>query len=93
MKTRTVLSTLVLASTLLGFNAAAQADDGLGQRVATGVGRVIAAQGNAALVQIREELRETVENRLAPYLPAQDVSSSAAAGAARGESASAAAPL
>ncbi|MEW6168146.1 MAG: hypothetical protein AB1651_10675 [Pseudomonadota bacterium] len=93
MKTRTVLSTLVLASALLGFNAAARADDGLGQRVATGVGRVIAAQGNAALQQIREELRETLEDRLAPYLPVQDVGGSAAAGTASGDAASTPAPL
>lgn len=67
---------VVAAAGLLGLSSAASADEGLAQRVATGVGRVIAAQGNAALMQIREELGQTIEKTIQPWLPAQDVQAS-----------------
>lgn len=69
------LSVLVAAG-LMGLSNVASADDGLAQRVATGVGRVIAAQGNTALVQIREELGHTIEKTIQPWLPVQDVQAS-----------------
>ncbi|MFA5937915.1 MAG: hypothetical protein WC809_01055 [Sinimarinibacterium sp.] len=75
---RKSLSVLVAAS-LLGFSSIASADGSLSQRVATGVGRVIAAQGNAALDQIREELGQTIEKTIQPWLPTQDVQASNAA--------------
>ena len=66
--TRKTLSTLAVLTALLGTGAA-QADDSLTQRVVTGVGQVIAAQGNAALTQIRVELGQTIEQALKPLLP------------------------
>lgn len=70
--TRKTLSTVAILTALLGFQGAAHANDSLTQRVVTGVGQVIAAQGNAALVQIRSELGETIENALKPVLPAPE---------------------
>ena len=75
--TRKSLSTFALAAALMGVHAGAQAKDGITQRIATGVGRVIAAQGNAALLQIRDELRERLEQDIEPLLP-EDVAAPAA---------------
>ena len=89
---KTHMKTLhVLAATgLLGLSSVASADEGLAQRVATGVGRVIAAQGNAALEQIREELGQTIEKTIQPWLPTQDVQASNATQPAATPSATAA---
>jgi hypothetical protein len=66
---RSTLSALALAT--LAFAATpAQADDGIAVRVATGVGRVIASQGNAALITIREEIKAKLVDSLSPFLPA-----------------------
>lgn len=68
--TQKTLRTLVLGTALIGASVTAQADDNfLTQRVATGVGRIIAAQGNAALNQIREELREVLNRSVEPLPP------------------------
>lgn len=77
--TRKTLSTAAILTALLGFQGAAHAQDSLTQRVVTGVGHVIAAQGNAALVQIRNELGETIEQALKPLLPAPDANVTAEA--------------
>ncbi|HEX4896151.1 MAG TPA: hypothetical protein VFV11_07460 [Solimonas sp.] len=70
--TRNTLRGLAVAS-LLAASFGAQASDSLAQRVATGVGRVIAAQGNAALIQIREDFRaqlpDALRETLEPVLP------------------------
>lgn len=79
--TRKTLSTLAVLTALLGTGAA-QADDSLTQRVVTGVGQVIAAQGNAALTQIRVELGQTIEQALKPLLPAPEANSVATEGTA-----------
>ncbi len=76
--TRKTLSTLAVLTALVGFQGAAHADDSLTQRVVTGVGHVIAAQGNAALTQIRTELGQTIEQALKPLLPTPDASTVAA---------------
>lgn len=70
--TRKTLSTVAVLTALMGFQGAAHADDSLTQRVVTGVGQVIAAQGNAALAQIRSELGETIEQAIKPLLPAPE---------------------
>ncbi|MEQ1439943.1 hypothetical protein AAG565_11300 [Fontimonas sp. SYSU GA230001] len=75
---KNVLRAAALAA-LLGFSGLAAADDGLTQRVATGVGRVIAAQGNAALTLIREELDQTIQKTIQPWLPTPDVQASTTA--------------
>ncbi|MDP9140964.1 MAG: hypothetical protein M3O62_09255 [Pseudomonadota bacterium] len=77
--TRKTLSTAAILTALLGFQGAAHAQDSLTQRVVTGVGHVIAAQGNAALVQIRAELGETIEQALKPLLPTPDANVTAEA--------------
>lgn len=59
-----------LALSLAAFTGpAAAAQDSLPARAATAVGLAIASQGNAALVQIREELKDTLLEQLRPYLP------------------------
>lgn len=70
--TRKTLSTVAVLTALMGFQGAAHANDSLTQRVVTGVGQAIAAQGNAALIQIRSELSDTIENALKPILPAPE---------------------
>lgn len=70
---RNAARSLLLAG-LLGASLTAQASDSLAQRVATGVGRVIATQGNAALVEIREEFKdrlpELLREAIKPAAPA-----------------------
>jgi hypothetical protein len=71
--TRSMFSALALAA-LLAASVPAQADEGIAVRVATGVGRVIAAQGNAALATIRAEIKDTVKDTLQQFLPADSKS-------------------
>lgn len=66
--TQKTLTTLAIAGLLMGMSGTAAADE-LGQRAATGVGQVIAAQGNAALEQIRRELQQRIEQTLQPLTP------------------------
>jgi hypothetical protein len=66
-KTRTAVALIALACAASAAPAAA--DDSLPQLAVSAVGAAIAAQGNAALVQIRAELRERLLETLAPYLP------------------------
>jgi len=54
---------------LAGLAFPATADDSLTDRAASAVGHYIAAQGNAALVQIREELTRDLARQIRPYLP------------------------
>lgn len=63
---------LMMAALSLGSCLSASAQDPLLTRAATGVGKLIAAQGNAALLEIREELRKDLLNRLRPAVPAPD---------------------
>lgn len=58
-----------LALSLAALTGPAAAQDSLPARAATAVGHAIASQGNAALVQIREELKDTLLEQLRPYLP------------------------
>jgi hypothetical protein len=48
----------------------AHADEGLAARAVSALGTAIASQGNAALLQIRAELREKLLDSLRPQLPA-----------------------
>jgi hypothetical protein len=48
----------------------AHADDGMAARAVSALGAAIASQGNAALLQIRAELRERLLESLRPQLPA-----------------------
>ncbi|SFF33368.1 hypothetical protein SAMN04488120_102237 [Fontimonas thermophila] len=71
------LYTLVMTATLVS-PAMAVAGDGTTPSVVTGIGRIIAAQGNAALLQIRHELREELERTLRSWWSPQDVSAPSA---------------
>lgn len=73
MLKRNTLKAALAATALLGISATAQADDSLTHRVATGVGQVIAAQGNAALIQIREELQQRLIETVSPLLPSPEL--------------------
>lgn len=61
------------AALVLSFAAfagpAAAAEESLSTRAVSAVGAMIANQGNAALVQIRQELEDTLLEQLRPYLP------------------------
>jgi hypothetical protein len=72
---RTIFASFALAATLLA-SVPARADEGLAVRVATGVGQLIAAQGNAALVTIREEFSQQLAETIKPFLPAPEQTSS-----------------
>lgn len=67
MSSRSALSALIIASSLL-LSPAASAQDPL-TRAATGVGKIIAAQGNAALLEIRQEFQKDLLERLRPTVP------------------------
>jgi hypothetical protein len=71
MINRRPLAQVVLAIALIGGSAGAQAADSVGGRVANGLGRWIAAQGNAALNELREDLKRDLSQRLQPLLPEQ----------------------
>jgi hypothetical protein len=63
--------TVGLTVGLAAFSTGATAADAdIGSRIATGVGQVIAAQGNAALMLIRDELGETLQQTVDTFLPA-----------------------
>lgn len=72
MINRRPLAQAVLVIALIGGSAGAQAADGMSNRVASGLGRWIAAQGNAALNELREDLKRDLSERLQPLLPAGD---------------------
>ena len=65
-------STQIFAALALSLaaTAPAHADDGLALRIAMSAGSAIAAQGNAALAAIRQDIKDTVIEQLKPFLPA-----------------------
>jgi len=83
--TKFILAAAALA--LCTFTGTAAANDNLPTRAASALGAAIASQGNAALVQIRQELKESALEAIKPFLPepkkAQDPEQPAEAPAAR----------
>lgn len=84
--TRPTATQMMATALLAGASFASQAADIGGVRIATGVGYWIAAQGNAALREIRHDLQKDLADRLQPLLPAPaesraDESAPAASGA------------
>jgi hypothetical protein len=69
MNHRRHITAATLALALLGTAAPALAADSLTTRVALGLGNAIAAQGNAAFQQIRNDLREELSERFHSLLP------------------------
>lgn len=68
-KFKTQIAATLAALSFAAAAAPAAAAESLPARAATALGYVIAVQGDAALAQIREELKETVVQTVAPYLP------------------------
>lgn len=64
----TLLLTTALVMASAGLHAQETTPDAVDRN--TGIGKVIAAQGNAALEAIRDELGETLLTRLEPAYPA-----------------------
>ena len=67
---RTALAAAALALCAVTGNAAAADRTELVTTMMTAAGHAIAAQGNAALVQIRKELKQSALASIKPYLPA-----------------------
>ncbi len=68
MTTRPVLRALA-ALVLIGASVNAQARDGVAGELAAGAGRWIAAQGNAVLAQLQDDLRQHLHDQIQPFLP------------------------
>ena len=71
-----ILMSSLLALALLGATGPAAAAESAGTRAATAVGHWVAAQGNAALRDIRDDLRKRLADALKPQLPAPTADSS-----------------
>jgi hypothetical protein len=70
MNIRTALAAALLAATTLGASSVAQAQDqNVSSRVVVGLGAWIAAQGNAALAEVREDLKQDLRDAMKPLLP------------------------
>jgi hypothetical protein len=65
-----LLTSSLLALALLGAAAPAAANEYAGARAASAVGHWVAAQGNAAVREIRDDLRQRLSDSLKPRLPA-----------------------
>lgn len=70
------LMSSLLALALLGATGPAAAAESTGTRAVAAVGHWIAAQGNAALRDIREDMRKRLSETLKPQLPAPTADSS-----------------
>jgi len=66
--TKSTLAAVALA--LCSFTGTASANDILQSRAISALGDAIASQGNAALIQIRQEIRQTALDAVKPFLPA-----------------------
>jgi hypothetical protein len=68
---RIATNTAVLAAVLVlgSFASTADAADSLPARAVSALGVAIAVQGDAALLQIRREIRETAIDAVKPFLP------------------------
>lgn len=77
MKTANVAK-VIFAATLFGATATTRAADGhIAATMVTTVGQWIAAQGNAALRDIRQDMKRELLDRFEPLLPAIDAPASA----------------
>jgi hypothetical protein len=64
------LNAALLALACATIAAPAAASDGLAARAANAVGAAIAAQGDAALAEIKREMKDTLLEKVRPLLPA-----------------------
>jgi hypothetical protein len=66
--TKTLKAAALLALSFAAC-APAQAEESVAARAASAVGTMIAAQGNAALMEIRRDVKDTLGQKLKPLLP------------------------
>ena len=59
----------LVALSCTAFAGTAGAEESIATRTAVAVGHAIAAQGNAALVEIRRELKDVLLEQIKPLLP------------------------
>jgi hypothetical protein len=71
---KTRIGAVVMALCLAGASLPAAAQDNLPVRAINALGMAIAAQGDAALITIRQELKEALVDHIEPYLPEPDAS-------------------
>jgi hypothetical protein len=76
--TKSALAAAATALVLCGFPGSVASADTLPSRVAASLGQVIAAQGNAALMQIRNDLKKSALKTIEPFLPKPDDSAESA---------------
>ena len=71
MNNKTLKNRMGMALVALSFTAfaAPAAADDITTRTAVAVGQAIAAQGNAALVEIRDEIKHALLQQIKPLLP------------------------
>ena len=75
---KTQISVTLIALSFAAATAPASAQGNLPARAVSALGTVIADQGNAALVQIREEFKDTLVERIKPYLPKPEAAAKSA---------------
>lgn len=77
MKTNTLIKIAAATLLLTGSLNAQAADEAMSGRVVSGVGSWIAAQGNAALREIGDDLKQDLVQTLKPFIPAPSESDTA----------------
>lgn len=66
---KALFSSLMAAALMSGTASAQVTEANLSSRVATSIGSVIAAQGNIAFQEVRDELKRNLLKTLKPFLP------------------------
>jgi len=66
---KTQIGAVLTALCLAGASLPAAAQDSMPARAINALGLAIKSQGDAALVQIRQELKETLRDHIQPLLP------------------------
>jgi hypothetical protein len=69
---KTQIAAVLTALSLAGASLPAAAQENLPARAINALGMAIAAQGDAALITIRQELKEALADHIKPYLPEPD---------------------
>lgn len=69
MKTKSITTSLIALVLLTGSVGAQAAETSISSRVASGIGHVIAEQGNKAFREMREEARKQLVEAIKPLLP------------------------
>ena len=70
--TKNFFAAAAIAAGLLGTGPATAGEESLPSRAASMLGGYIAQQGNAALMQIRNDLKKDLTRTIKPFIPAQN---------------------